>query len=79
MGSQATLRVRTRTCGTILLGIIAMLSSVSAQQIHRQSFEGKSTFLRLGQSDGRIQLLEHQLSTTFAHDGSQAERMIVRG
>ncbi|QDU61352.1 hypothetical protein Pan216_22080 [Planctomycetes bacterium Pan216] len=65
-----------------VLGAIAILgafvSHASAQQIHRETFEGKETQMRLGITDGQVRLLEHGLVSDIAHSGNQAERFKVR-
>lgn len=49
-----------------------------AQQFHRQSFEGTQTRLRLGPTDGQVELLAHEIVAEGAHSGKHAERLAVR-
>lgn len=51
---------------------------IAAEQIHRQTFEGRETSLKLGLTNGEIKLLEHELTFAQVHSGKQAERMLLR-
>lgn len=64
------------------LAVIALWASVAlpalGQQFHRQSFEGSQTQLRLGATNGQVELLDHEIVEDFVHSGKRAERLAVR-
>ena len=49
-----------------------------AQQFHRQSFEANDTRLKLGLTNGQIELLEQNVIEDKPHSGKRAERIFVR-
>jgi hypothetical protein len=72
---------RARTAGVVAGACWAALlagGAAFAQQFHRQSFEGTQTRLRLGPTDGQVELLAHEIVADGAHSGKHAERLAVR-
>ena len=57
---------------TLLLGAIAILPA-SAQQIHRNGFEGRQTGWLRGEDNVRAEEKAHNLSSDYAHLGSTSE------
>ncbi|MBY0588943.1 hypothetical protein K2X85_17355 [bacterium] len=64
---------------TFAIGLLLLATShVSAQQFHRQSFESNETLLKLGLTNGQVELLEHSIVEDRPHSGQRAERFHVR-
>jgi hypothetical protein len=53
-------------------------SSATAQQFHRQSFETNETQLKLGLTNGQVELLDHAIVEDKPHAGKRAERLNLR-
>lgn len=61
----------------VLMGV-GFAIPAAGQQFHRQSFEGSQTQLRLGPTNGEVELLDHEIVEDAVHTGKRAERLAVR-
>lgn len=61
-----------------LLIILLLSETASAQQFHRQPFESNETHLKLGLTNGQIELLKQDIVEDRPHSGKRAERIVVR-
>jgi hypothetical protein len=57
---------------------LAVVSIANGQQFHRQTFESNETQLKLGLTNGQIELLEHEITEDRPHGGRRAERLALR-
>jgi hypothetical protein len=63
----------------VLLASIGLaIATAAGQQFHRQSFESNETLLKLGLTNGQVELLEHAVVEDRPHSGQRAERLGIR-
>lgn len=76
--SANSLQRRWFTWAIVVAIFLPQAPKLLAQQFHRQSFESNETQLKLGLTNGQVELLEHAIVEDRPHSGKRAERLSIR-